>query len=164
MKISANEILSVEVMGTIGGEEVKHIQTIGGLNLAILSSTKGEKVLGAASHYAILAFNIEKAHPSFHPSMMKSERLNLDHADKHSHFLSDTLRKSGHDIYSVQNGTVVDFYVTKQDLKVGKAHAEISGDTLLIKSSDISKEFHQGFAGAAGEKTLSIGLKKVKVG
>jgi hypothetical protein len=164
MRILANEIDSVEILGTMDGHEIKMIRTKGGLHLAIGVDGKGnESVMGAASHPAILCYNIEKANPSFHPSMMKSEKLIQDKADKHSHFLSDDLRKSGHDIYSVQNGPNIDFYITMQDIKVATAHATVMGDSLIIKSANIAKEFYESFAGAVGEKSLSIGLKQVQL-
>jgi hypothetical protein len=93
---------------------------------------------------------------------MKSERTNYI-ADKHSHFLSDDLRKRGHDIYSVQDGIGIDFFITKQDVMVGSAKSVMIGDLLLVKSLDASKEFVTSLSGAVSEKALSVGLKGVRV-
>jgi hypothetical protein len=94
--------------------------------------------------------------------IMKSEGDKLT-ADSHSHFLSDDLRKSGHDIYSVQDGAGVDFFITKQNIKIGSAKSVIVGDLLLIKSLDASKEFVSCLSGAVSEKALSAGLKGVRI-
>ena len=93
---------------------------------------------------------------------MKSEGINLA-AESHSHFLSDDLRKSGHDIYSIQNNSGVNFVVTQHNIKVGSADAVIVGDLLWVKTSNISKEFVPSISGAVSEKALSSGLKGVKV-
>jgi hypothetical protein len=158
MKIEQEQIASVEPFGVLDGKQVNLTKLVGGLNLATL----GDQVLGAASHQAILCYSIEQKFPSFQPAIMKSERDNLV-ADSHSHFLSDDLRKSGHGIYSIQNGTGVDFFVTKQNIKIGSAKATIVGDLLLVKSLDASKEFLPSLSGAVAEKTLSSGLKGARI-
>jgi hypothetical protein len=158
MKILENEIASTEPFGMIDGKEVKLVRTKGGLNLA----TMGNEVLGAASHQAILCYSIEQRYPKFQPMIMKSEGLKLA-AESHSHFLTDDLRKSGHDIFSVQNGDVVDFYITKQSIKIGMAKGSLDSDKLVINSIDAPKEFLPGLSGAVAEKVLSSGLKGMKV-
>ena len=158
MKIQENDIDSIEPFGMMDGKTVSLLKTKGGLNLA----TMDDQVLGAASHQAILCYTIEQRFPNFQPKLMKSEGVRLN-ADSHSHFLSDDLRKSGHDIYSIQDGIGVDFFVTRQDIKVGSAKAVIIGDLLLVKSIDASKEFIGGLSGAVSEKALSSGLKGVRI-
>ena len=158
MKIQENDIDSIEPFGMMDGKTVSLLKTKGGLNLA----TMDDQVLGAASHQAILCYTIEQRFPNFQPKLMKSEGVRLN-ADSHSHFLSDDLRKSGHDIYSIQDGFGVDFFVTRQDIKVGSAKAVIIGDLLLVKSIDASKEFIGGLSGAVSEKALSSGLKGVRI-
>ena len=117
MKIEQNQIASTEPFGMMDGRPVNLVRLAGGLNLATMLDAKGEDtVLGASSHQAILCYTIEQRFPSFQPMVMKSEGVKL-HAESHSHFLTDNLRKSGHDIYSVQNGNDVEFYVTKQSLR-----------------------------------------------
>jgi len=158
MKIDHDQIASIEPFGSLDGKPVSLTRLKGGLSLA----TMGDEVLGAASHQAILCYSIEQRYPNFHPPIAKSEGLKLE-AEKHSHFLSDSLRKSGHDIYSIQNGSNVDFYVTKQNIKVGSANAVVSGDKLVIDNIQTSKEFVQALSSAVSEKALSSGLKDVKV-
>ncbi len=158
MKILESEIASTEPFGMIDGKEVKLVRMKGGLNLATL----GSEVLGAASHQAILCYSVEQRYPKFQPMIMKSEGLRLT-AESHSHFLTDNLRKSGHDIYSVQSGNLVDFYITKQSIKVGMAKGSVDGDRLVISSIDAPREFLSGLSGAVAEKVLSAGLKGMRV-
>lgn len=160
MKIDQDQVASVELFGMLDGKPVNLTRLKGGLNLA----TMDDQVLGAASHQAILCYSVEQRFPKFQPRIMKSEGLNLT-ADSHSHFLSDDLRKSGHDIYSVQNGNDVEFFVTKLNIKVGSAMGSIENDSLLFKSEslDLPKEYVNAMSCAVSEKALSSGLKGVKV-
>jgi hypothetical protein len=158
MKILENDIASTEPFGMMDGKQVNLVRTKGGLNLA----TMGDQVLGAASHQAILCYTIEQRFPSFQPMIMKSEGLRLN-AESHSHFLTDNLRKSGHDLYSIQNGNSIEFYLTKQSLKVGEVSTEVIGDTLYINRTGPFECPYKELSGAISEKALSIGIKKVKV-
>lgn len=163
MKILENDIASVEPFGMMDGKQVNLVRTKGGLNLATMLDAKGaDTVLGAASHQAILCYTIEQRFPSFQPMIMKSEGLKLN-AENHSHFLSDEIRKSGHDLFSVQNGNNIEFYLTKQSLKVGGVSTEVIGDTLYINRTGPFETPYRQLAGAISEKALSIGIKKVKV-
>jgi hypothetical protein len=162
MKIDRDQIDSIEPFGMLDGKVVNLTRLKGGLNLATMMNPKGqEDVLGAASHQAILCYSIEQRFPNFQPRIMKSEGMKLN-AESHSHFLSDDLRKSGHDIYSVQNGNDIDFFITKLNIKVGTASGALEKDSLLIKSFDISKEFAHGVSAAFSEKALSSGASKVR--
>lgn len=163
MKIPENEIASVEPFGMMDGKQVSLVRTRGGLNLATVADDKGsDTVLGAASHQAILCYTIEQRFPRFQPMIMKSEGLKLS-AESHSHFLTDSLRKSGHDIYSIQNGNDIEFFVTKQSIKVGSANGSIEGNSLNIRSINVGKEFVTPISAAVSEKALSSGLKDVRV-
>lgn len=163
MKILENDITSVEPFGMLEGKPVNLVRTKGGLNLATMIDPTGEEtVLGAASHQAILSYSVEQRFPKFQPMIMKSEGNKVS-AESHSHFLSDDLRKSGHDIYSIQNGNEVDFFVTKLNIKVGSANSNVQSDCLLVKSLNISKEYLNAMSAAVSEKALSVGLKKVKM-
>jgi hypothetical protein len=163
MKILENDIASIEPFGMMDGKPVNLVRTRGGLNLATRVSPKGEEeVLGAASHQAILCYTIEQRYPSFQPAIMKSEGLKLT-ADSHSHFLTDDLRKSGHDIYSVQNGTEINFYITKQNIKVGSVNGSIQDGYLVVDPPGILREHMRALSSAISEKSLSSGLKGVKV-
>lgn len=163
MKISENDISSTEPFGMIDGNQVKLVCTKGGLNLATMTDHKGnDTVLGAASHRAILCYSIEQKFPSYHPPIMKSEGLKFS-AESHSHFLTEELRKSGHDIYSVQEGNSIDFYVTKLNIKVATINSSVKDNQLVIDSYNFPKEFVHGISGAVSEKALGSGLKGVKV-
>ncbi len=163
MKIDNNDIASIEPFGLIDGKPVSLVKTKGGLNLATMTDRNGsETVLGAASHQAILCYSVEKRFPSFQPMIMKSEGLRL-HAESHSHFLSDELRKSGHDIYSIENGNDIEFYVTKQNIKVASINGSKKDTYLQIQSPIIPKEYFDAICGAVSEKALSSGLNSVKV-
>jgi len=166
MKILENDISSIEPFGMLDGKPVKLLVTKGGLNMAAHIDAKGnENVIGAASHRAILSYTLEQRYPNFQPMIMKSEGGLKLYADNHSHFLSDDLRKSGYDIFSVQNGKSVNFYLTKMGLNVGEVSSQIKGDTLYIDRT-VSGPFecpHNQLAGAISEKALCLGINKVKV-
>jgi hypothetical protein len=162
MRISENEIDSIEPFGMLNGKSVNLVRLKGGLNLATVVNPKGEDVLGAASHQAIQRYSLEQRFPDFQPMLMKSEGLNPT-AESHSHFLCDSLRKSGHDIYSVQNGNNIEFVITKQNIRVGTATGSISGNQLIVNSLEVPKEFVLGLSGAVGEKALGVGLKEVRM-
>lgn len=165
MKIEQNQVLSIEPFGMLDGRPVNLIQLKGGLNMATHFDSKGtESVIGAASHRAILAYTLEQRFSNFQPIMMKSEsglRLN---ADSHSHFLTDDLRKSGHDIYSIQNGKEVDFFITKLNVQINQVKASVENDTLHIQAlKNTPSYFINSLSGAVSEKALLMGLKSVKV-
>lgn len=163
MKIDKDEIASIEPFGTIDGNSVKLNCLKGGLNLAVLTDKNGdESVIGAASHRAILCYSIEQKFSNYHPPIMKSEGLKLN-AESHSHFLTDELRKSGHDIYSIQEGNNVDFYVTKLNIKIATINSSVKNDQLVINAYNLPKEFVEGVSGAVSEKALDAGLKGVRV-
>ena len=147
----------------LDGKPVSLTRLKGGLNLATTQDKNGnDQVLGAASHQAILCYSVEQRYPNFQPAMMKSEGLKLI-ADSHSHFLSDDLRKNGHDIYSVQNGNEIGFYLTKQNIKISEINSSIENNYLSVNVSSVPKECVNAISCAISEKALSSGLKGVRV-
>ena len=70
MKGNENEVASTEPFGVMDNKTVNLVKLKGGLNLATL----GDRVLGAASHQAILCYTMEQQFPNFQPMLMKSER------------------------------------------------------------------------------------------
>ena len=82
---------------------------------------------------------------------------------KHSHFLSEDLRKSGHDVYSVQAGTNIEFQITKHDIKIGSVQTTLEKDAIVVNDMQIGKEFSRAMAGATAEKALSCGAAKVRI-
>lgn len=167
MNINSSEIDLIEEAGLLHGNSVKLIRTKGGFWIAVtkLKNKPKEEAIAAGSHPAIVRFNLEKNYPEFQPAMMKSELVQPEAiVDRHSHFLSEELRKSGHDIYSIQNGNEISFVITKQNLKVDSVDSFIDSDVLNIKELNISKKFTRALAGAATEKALASGAKKIKIG
>lgn len=166
MNLTPNEVESIEDIGELNGSKVKLLRTRGGFIMA-LGRKKGdasETCLGAGSHRAIVKYNLEKQFPDFHPSMEKSELASdSSTVDKHSHFLSDTLRKSGHDIYSIQNGNEIEFQVTKDNVKVSSVNASLTNSNLIIGDIKLGKEFTRALSGATAEKALEIGVTKIRI-
>lgn len=166
MDIKADEISNVEEAGMLDKHPVKMLRTKGGFWIAV-GKPKGkhkEEALGAGSHPAIVKYNLEKQYPGFEPALMKSEMFN-DSAivEKHSHFLSDELRKSGHDVYSVQDGKEVEFHVTKLNANVATAKGTLESDALVFKGPAFPKEFARAIAGAATEKAVSCNTPKIRI-
>lgn len=166
MNITPQEIDTIEEAGMLDNQPVKLLRTKGGYWIAI-GQPKGKlrsEALGAGSHPAIVKFNIEKQYPGFQPIMMKSEDGQRETVEQHSHFLSEDLRKSGHDIYSVQNGPSIDFHVTKHNMKVSTINGNLVEDSLVLDKLNLDKQFARALAGATTEKALASGASKIKVG
>lgn len=163
MQLTPNDISSVEEIGTLSGNSVKMIRTKGGFWIAIARKRGkiSEEAIGAGSHPAIVKYNLEKQYPDFEPSMMKSEGFIEPVVERHSHFLSDELRKNGHDIFSIQTGTSVEFQVTKHNAKIASVAGNVDTDHLSLHDLNIPKEFSKAMAGATVEKATSckVGLK-----
>ena len=80
MQLTPNEIDSVEDAGLLNGSKVKLIKTKGGFWIAV-GRPQGklqEEALAAGSHPAIVRYNLERQHPTFQPSMQKSELMGLE--------------------------------------------------------------------------------------
>lgn len=159
MNLQPADIDQVEEAGILDGQPVKLARTRGGFWMAI---HKG-KVLAGGSHPAIVKHSVSKMYNSFQPVMCKSEGFEEAVVDQHSHFLSDDLRKSGHDIYSVQTGDNVEFQITKNNLKVASVTSSIQDNSLFIDEVKFPKEFAKAMAGAATEKALDCKMKAIKV-
>lgn len=165
MQITPEEIDTIEEAGMLDGSPVRLIRTKGGFWICV-GKPKGkykEEALAAGSHPAIVKYNVEKQHPNFQPALMKSENAaDTSVVDKHSHFLSEELLKSGHDVFSVQNGPSIEFQVTKYNMKTASVIGILEKDVMILKNSDVPKEFAHAFAGATAEKAVSCGVSKVK--
>jgi hypothetical protein len=166
MNLSPNEIDSIEDAGMLNKHPVKLIRTKGGFFIAVghKGNGLGQEALAAGSHPAIVKYNLEKQYPGFQPSLMKSE-LYADNVkvDKHSHFLSDELRKSGHDIFSIQNDNSVEFQITKQNSQIHSVIGNLENGELVINEMNIDKQFTRALAGATTEKALECGLNKIRI-
>ena len=159
MNLQPADIDTVEDAGILDGQPVKLARTKGGFWLAI---HKG-KVLAGGSHPAIVKHSISKMHSGFQPVMCKSEGFEESVVDQHSHYLSDDLRKSGHDIFSVQTGNDVEFQITKNNLKVASVTGSLLGDALFVYELEFPKEFAKALAGATTEKALDCKKKMIKI-
>jgi hypothetical protein len=167
VQLTPNEIDIIEEAGMLDGMPVKLLRTKGGFWMAI-GKPKGkyrEEALAAGSHPAIVKYNLERAYPTFQPAMMKSELLaENSKVEKHSHFLSDSLRKSGHDLYSVQSGEKIEFQVTKQNVKLHSVESSLKDGAITFGKMSVGKEFTRALAGAAAEKAMQCGVNiKIKV-
>lgn len=167
MNITPNEIESIEDAGLLDNTPVKMIKTRGGFWIAV-GRPRGrlqEEALAAGSHPAIVKYNLERQHPGFQPAMHKSELMGPPATvERHSHFLSDELRKSGHDMYSVQTGDQIEFQVTRQNNHVASVVGNLEQGVLVFKDMNIDKKFTRALAGATSEKVLSCGAQKIRIG
>jgi hypothetical protein len=167
MEIKPDQVDSIEDVGTLDGKPLKMIKLIGGFYMCV-GRTKGsirEEALGAGSHPAIVKYNIEKQYPNVQFLMMKSEFLSDGSiVEKHSHHLSESLLKSGHDIYSIQNGTQITFYITKHNANIKMVKGELEKEYIVIKDIDFPKEFTKGISGATVEKAISCNAEKIRLG
>jgi hypothetical protein len=163
MQLTPNEIDRIEEAGNLDGNPVKMIRTKGGFWIAIgkKRNRNTEEALAAGSHPAIVKYNLEKQFTGFQPAMTKSEHGIEPIVVKHSHFLGEELRKSGHDIFSIQTGNAVEFQITKYNTTVASASGFIDSENLSIDDLNIPKEFTKGLAGATVEKALEckVGLQ-----
>jgi hypothetical protein len=167
MQITAQEIAAIEEAGMLDQSPVKMIRTKGGFWIAV-GRPKGkmqDEALAAGSHPAIVKYNLQKQYPGFQESLMKSEAFAESDAqvDKHSHFLSEELRKSGHDIYSVQKGPDIQFHITKHNTKVALVEGHVQEDAIVITSMSAPKEFARALAGAGVEKAMQVGAVKLRI-
>ena len=159
MNITPDQIDIVEDGGILDGQDVKMIRLKGGFWMAI---HKG-KVISGGSHPAIVKHSVSKMHPNFQPVMCKSEAFSDALVDRHSHFLTEELRKSGHDVYSIQTGSDIEFQITKHNIKVASVHTHLQEDGLYIPELSIPKEFTRAMAGATTEKAISCNSKTIRV-
>lgn len=166
MKLTPNEIDRIEEVGMLDNSPVKMIRTKGGFYIAIgkKRNSGNEEALAAGSHPAIVKYNLEKQFSGFQPAMQKSEQGIAPIVNKHSHHLSEDLRNSGHDIFSIQTGNAVEFQVTKQNAAIANVVGYMDSDNLSINQLNIPKELAKAMAGATLEKSMSckVGLRLAK--
>lgn len=162
MNITPNEVDTIEDAGVLDGSPVKLLKTKGGFWMAI-GRPRGkykDEAIAAGSHPAIVKYQLEKQYPTFQPAMMKSELMAVQpKVERHSHFLPDSLRKSGHDIFSIQSMNKIEFQITKQNVTVHSVESQLQDGTLVFSKLDIGKEFVRALSGATAEKALECGVK-----
>lgn len=159
MNLRPEDIDQIEEAGILEGQPIKLCRTKGGFWMA--ANHKG--ILAAGSHPAIVKHQLSKMFSNFQPAMCKSESIADAFVEKHSHFLSDDLRKSGHDIYSIQIGPEVEFQITKHNMKLASVQTTVKEDSLYIPELNFPKEFARAMAGATTEKALSCNSKTIKI-
>lgn len=159
LSLRPEDIDTVEEAGMLDGQPVKLLRTRGGYHMAVY---KG-KVISGGSHPAIVKHAVSKMYHNFQPVMCKSEGFEEAVVDQHSHFLSDDLRKSGHDIYSIQTGANVEFQITKNNSKLASVSGSLQDNSLFIDELNFPKEFSKAMAGATTEKALDCKMKAIKV-
>jgi hypothetical protein len=164
--LTDKEIEHIEDAGMLDKHPVKMIRTRGGFWIAI-GKPKGkyrEEALAAGSHPAVVKFNLAKQYPEFQPALMKSEGMS-DTAvvDQHSHWLSEDLRKSGHDIYSIQDGSRIEFHITQNDSKVASVTGHLERDSIVIDTLAAPSQFSRALAGATAEKAVSCSAVKIRI-
>lgn len=159
INLKPDDIDMIEDAGLLNGENVKICRTKGGWWFAI---SKG-KVITAGSHPAIVKHAVGKMFPNFQPVMCKSENFSDSLVERHSHFLSNDLRKSGYDIYSIQDNADIEFQITKHNIKVASLQTILQSDGLYIPEINIPKEFVKPMAAATTEKAISCNSKTIKV-
>lgn len=162
MNITPNEVDTIEEAGTIDGAPVKLLRTKGGFWMAI-GKPRGkfrDEAIAAGSHPAIVRYQLEKQYPTFQPIMQKSElAADMSKVEKHSHFLSDSLRKSGHDIFSIQTHDKIEFQITKQNVTIHSVESHLRDGAIVFDKIGINKEFTRALAGATAEKAVQCGVK-----
>lgn len=167
MKVQQSEISEISEIGTLDGNPVKLVKTKGGLYFCVskLYGQTQESGLALGSHPGIVKYQLSKQYPNFQPSLQKSDEfVDLSVIDQHSHFLTDELRKSGHDIFSVEIENNVEFHVLKFGRKIAQATAILSANGLSIISTNANSVLIKSLSGAFTEKALSKNLKLIKFG
>ena len=160
MNIRPEDIDTIEDAGILDGQPVKLIRTRGGFWMSIING----KVVAGGSHPAIVKHSVSKMFPNFQAALCKSENAGMDAiVDKHSHFLSDDLRKSGHDIYSIQENDAIEFQVTKHNIKVSGINGSMVEGSLSLEAIDFPEEFKKSLAAATTEKALSVKAKTIRI-
>ena len=160
LNIRPEDIDTIDDAGVLNGQPVKLARTRGGYWMGIVNG----KVVSGGSHPAIVKHAIHKMFPDFQPALCKSENAGMDAiVDKHSHFLSDELRKSGHDIYSIQEGSNIEFQVTKHNIKVAGFNGSLLDNDLHLEDISFPEEFKKSLAAATTEKAIACKTKAIKI-
>lgn len=120
MEIRPSEISNVESIGSLDGEDVKMIRTLGGLYL-VVGKPRGksqQEVLSAASHGAIARYNVEKSYKNFQPNMMKSETGEIEIVTGMTGLLPKKMIENGFDFYAIKKSESVDLVLTKSQVGI----------------------------------------------
>ena len=168
MQIRPDEITSVEDIGLLDGTPVRLLRSTGGFYFA-MGKQKGKKLeeaLAAGSHPGIVKYNVEKLYKEFIPALAKSDK---DHVEVigYTELLPTELRKSGYEMFMIEDLTSVSFTLTKNGMEKGCFKGNYSSDSLMLsKLGNIDKSlalpFAKATASAAARKALCEGKKFVQ--
>jgi hypothetical protein len=168
--IKENELKSIKEIGSINGNPVKEMRFIGGLYMAVYKNSKGEdEVLGAASHPALLSFNIEqKFGGSYQPAMNKSEGENEGQIYDLSKFLDKKSLSRGYTLVSLEKNNTLDLILTKMGIEIVCFPFLIKNNMLekqpvsFLSNEEINNISGKVFAEALKERASSLN-KTIKI-
>ena len=140
MELKPSEIIEVDSLGVLDGEDVKIVKTVGGLYIAVGKprGKKQEEVLAAGSHPAIVRFNVEKAYTTFQPSLMKSEMMGeTEEVVEFTDFLPQDMINKNYDLYALKKNEEFDFVLTKDKIQILSYASSFSDDSMIISKPDV---------------------------
>ena len=164
LKIRPEEIESVEEIGSLNGEPVSLLKTVGGFHIA---ASKSKGVLAQGSHPAIVKYNLAKQNKGFAPMLTKSES-----SDPQVVGMSDLLPagfyQKGFDLYSLQKSesSEIDYVLTKAGSQLVVLSGQNGNDEIQIndvsgQNAETISKYLPAMASAISEDTSSQGKKLV---
>ena len=138
MELKPSEIDHVEDIGTLDGNPVKMLRTVGGFYIA-LGTPKGkgrQEALAAGSHPAIVKYNVEKQHRGFEPVLAKNEAAQSEYVIGLSELLSQELRDKGYEMYSLQKNQNIEYTLTHHGSQVHSFFAQLTPDSVRFEKSE----------------------------
>lgn len=171
MEIKPEEVAEVKVIGTLNGDDVKVVRTLGGFNVAMGKKNKYSnraEALAAGSHIGLVAFQIEKMHgQDFEPAIFKSEKDQLPKVEDLTSELPDLAKNSGIELYVLSKFNNLDFIMCKNGIELAKYETSYTGEELDINNYSFrdsispNKFVADTLAVAIDKKMSEIGLKKI---
>jgi len=137
--IKPNEIRKIYEIGTLDGNPVKGVLTIGGLYVATgrTSGKNSDEALAAGSHGAIVTHNLEKMYGNrFQLALTKSENAPTEQVSEHTDQLDSNLTKKGYSLHSIQTNGQLDFVVSASGIEVLKHTALIKSESFEFQSPE----------------------------
>ena len=132
MEIKPSEVESVKIIGSLHGDDVKLIKTVGGFFCAVGKKSKHKKTvepLAAGSHSALVSHQIEKEYKSeYKPMIMKSEHDAQPKVEEFTKKLPQEMVDKGYQLYSLTKAEKVNFIATRVGLEVVNLGANVTAD------------------------------------
>lgn len=141
MEIKPSEIEHVEQIGTLNGNPVRLLKTVGGFWICLgrPKSATREEALAAGSHPAIVKYNVEKQFSEFQPSLAKSETFSSsEKIVGFTELLPSTMRSRGYEMYSILDQNKADYVLTRYGSEVHSFSAEIDSDSFSFQKTESS--------------------------